>query len=312
MISATAARLRQNIQKVIVGKDEIIDLALIALLCEGHLLLEDVPGTGKTTLAKTVARSLGCSFQRIQFTPDLLPSDVTGIYFYNQREQEFVFRSGPIFSQILLADEINRATPRTQSSLLEAMQERQVTVDIATHPLPRPFLVMATQNPIELEGTFPLPEAQLDRFLMRIKIGYPDENQENDILLRFERQDPLETLEPVVQPEEILEMQQQIRQVRVEESVRNYVVNVCRTTRNHPDIDLGASPRATMGLYRTAQALAAVRGREFVIPDDVKEMAPYVLTHRLIVDPQTRLRGRRPEDVLREVVDTVAVPVEAH
>ncbi len=312
MISATAARLRQNIQKVIVGKDEVIDLALIALLCEGHLLLEDVPGTGKTTLAKTVARSLDCSFQRIQFTPDLLPSDVTGIYFYNQREQEFVFRSGPIFSQILLADEINRATPRTQSSLLEAMQERQVTVDIATHPLPRPFLVMATQNPIELEGTFPLPEAQLDRFLMRIKIGYPDENQENDILLRFERQDPLETLEPVVQPEEILEMQQQIRQVRVEESVRNYVVNVCRTTRNHPDIELGASPRATMGLYRTAQALAAVRGREFVIPDDVKEMAPYVLTHRLIVDPQTRLRGRRPEDVLREVVDTVAVPVEAH
>jgi MoxR-like ATPase len=191
------------------------------------------------------------------------------------------------------------------------MQEQQVTVDIATHPLPRPFLVMATQNPIELEGTFPLPEAQLDRFLMRIKIGYPDEAQENDILLRFERQDPLETLQSVVDPEQILEMQQRIREVRVEGSVRNYLVNVCRTTRSHPDIELGASPRATMGLYRTAQALAAVRGREFVIPDDVKEMAPHVLTHRLIVDPQTRLRGRRPEDVIREVVDTVAVPVEA-
>jgi MoxR-like ATPase len=263
LIAATATRLRQNIQKVIVGKDEAIDLALIALLCEGHLLLEDVPGTAKTTLAKSLARSLGCTFQRIQFTPDLLPSDVTGIYFYNQKEQEFRFRSGPVFSQILLADEINRATPRTQSSLLEAMQERQVTVDIATH------------------------------------------------LLRFEREDPLETLQAVVEPQQILEMQQAIREIRVEESVRHYVVNVCRTTRNHPDIELGASPRATMGLYRATQALAAVRGREFVIPDDVKEMAPPVLTHRLIVNPQTRLRGRRPEDVIREVVDTVAVPVES-
>ena len=310
MIASTASRLRENIQKVIVGKDEVIDLALIALLCEGHLLLEDVPGTGKTTLAKTMARSLGCSFQRIQFTPDLLPSDVTGIYFYNQKEQEFRFRSGPIFSQILLADEINRATPRTQSALLEAMQERQVTVDIATHVLARPFLVMATQNPIELEGTFPLPEAQLDRFLMRIKIGYPDEAQENEILLRFERQDPLESLQAVVAPDEILAMQEGVRQVRVEESVRHYIVDVCRTTRRHPDIELGASPRATMGLYRAAQARAAVHSRDFVIPDDVKHMAPHVLTHRLIVSPQTRLRGRRPEDVIREVVDTVAVPVE--
>lgn len=311
MIAATATRLRQNIQQVIVGKDDVIDLALIALLCEGHLLIEDVPGTGKTTLAKTLARSLGCTFQRIQFTPDLLPSDVTGIYFYNQKEQEFRFRSGPVFSQILLADEINRATPRTQSALLEAMQERQVTVDIATHPLPSPFLVMATQNPIELEGTFPLPEAQLDRFLLRIEIGYPDENQENDILLRFEHEDPLQSLDAVVDPEQILEMQVGVRHVRVEESVRRYVVNVSRTTRSHPDIELGASPRATMGLYRASQALAAIRGREFVIPDDVKEMAPYVLTHRLIVNPQTRLRGRRPEDVIREVVNTVPVPVES-
>jgi MoxR-like ATPase len=310
-IAETATRLRANIQKVIVGKDEIIDLALIALLCEGHLLLEDVPGTGKTTLAKTIARSLGCSFQRIQFTPDLLPSDVTGIYFYNQKAQEFVFRAGPIFSQVLLADEINRATPRTQSALLEAMQERQVTVDIATHALPRPFLVMATQNPIELEGTFPLPEAQLDRFLLRVTIGYPDEAQENDILLRFERSDPLDTLEAVVAPETILEMQDAVRRVRVEASVRGYIVNVCRTTRSHPDIELGASPRATMALYRTCQALAAVRGRDFVIPDDVKQMAPPVLTHRLIIDPQTRLRGRRPEDVIRDVVAAVPVPVEA-
>ncbi|HSM58624.1 MAG TPA: MoxR family ATPase [Candidatus Sulfomarinibacteraceae bacterium] len=310
MIAQTAARLRQNIQKVIVGKDDVIDLALIALLCQGHLLLEDVPGTGKTTLAKTVARSLGCTFQRIQFTPDLLPSDVTGIYFYNQKQQEFVFRPGPIFSEILLADEINRATPRTQSALLEAMQERQVTVDIATHELPRPFLVMATQNPIELEGTFPLPEAQLDRFLMRITIGYPDEAQENDILLRFEREDPLETLEAVVEPQQILQMQEAVRLIRVEESVRNYIVNVCRTTRRHDDIELGASPRATMALYRTCQAYAAVHDREFVIPDDVKAMAPPVLTHRLVVNPQTRLRGRQPEDIIREVVETVPVPVE--
>jgi MoxR-like ATPase len=310
MIADTATRLRDNIQKVIIGKAEIIDLALIAMLCEGHLLLEDVPGTGKTTLAKTIAASLGCSFRRVQFTPDLLPSDVTGIYYFNQKSQEFEFRPGPIISQILLADEINRATPRTQSALLEAMQERQVTVDIATHLLPRPFLVMATQNPIELEGTFPLPEAQLDRFLMKVALGYPDESSENDMLVRFEHSDPLDTLESVVTPEEILDMQTQVREVRVEESVRRYIVNVCRATRLHEDIMLGASPRATMALYRTCQARAAVAGREFVIPDDVKAIAPYVLTHRLVVNPQTRLRGRMPEDIVREVVNTVSVPVE--
>ncbi|MCP4425178.1 MAG: MoxR family ATPase [Chloroflexi bacterium] len=311
MIAETAVRLRQNIQKVIVGKNEVIDIALIAMLCEGHLLLEDVPGTGKTTLAKTIAASLECSFHRVQFTPDLLPSDVTGIYYYNQKRQEFEFRPGPIFSQILLADEINRATPRTQSALLEAMQERQVTVDIETHELERPFLVLATQNPIELEGTFPLPEAQLDRFLMKLAIGYPNEAQENDILLRFEREDPLDTLEKVVEPEEIIAMQSQVREILVEESVRNYIVNVCRQTRAHEDIELGASPRATMALYRTCQALAAINGRAYVIPDDVKQMAPHVLTHRLIINPQTRLRGRQPEDVIREVVETVAVPVES-
>ena len=310
MIAETAARLRENIQKVIVGKAEIIDLALIAMLCEGHLLLEDVPGTGKTTLAKTIAASLGCTFRRVQFTPDLLPSDLTGIYYFNQKSQEFEFRAGPVMAQILLADEINRATPRTQSALLEAMQERQVTVDIATHALPRPFLVMATQNPVELEGTFPLPEAQLDRFLMKIALGYPDETSENAMLVRFERSDPLDTLESVVSPEDILAMQSRVREVRVENSVRQYVVNVCRATRLHDDILLGASPRATMALYRTCQARAAIDGRDFVIPDDVKEMAPYVLTHRLVVNPQTRLRGRSSEDVAREVVNTVPVPVE--
>jgi MoxR-like ATPase len=310
LIAETAATLRENIQKVIVGKDEIIELTLVALLCEGHLLLEDVPGTGKTTLAKTIAKSLGCSFRRIQFTPDLLPSDVTGIYYYNQKVQEFEFRAGPIFSQILLADEINRATPRTQSALLEAMQERQATVDITTHMLPRPFLVLATQNPIELEGTFPLPEAQLDRFLMKIGLGYPSEEQENDILLRFERQDPLDELESVAEPETILELQRRVREIRVESSVRHYIVNVCRATRAHEDIELGASPRATMALYRTCQALAAVRGRDYVLPDDVKFLAPFVLTHRLIIAPQTRLRGRQPADIIRDVVNTVRVPVE--
>ncbi len=312
MIAEMAVKLRQNIQKVIVGKDEIIDIALIAMLVEGHLLLEDVPGTGKTTLAKTIAASLGCTFRRVQFTPDLLPSDVTGIYFYDQKAQEFEFRAGPIFSQILLADEINRATPRTQSSLLEAMQEQQVTVDIATHPLPRPFLVLATQNPVELEGTFPLPEAQLDRFLMKLAIGYPSEEDENNILIRFERNDPLDTLEKVIEPEEIIAMQKEVREVRIEGSVRNYIVNVCRATREHEDIELGASPRATMALYRTCQARAAIEGRTFVIPDDVKIMAPHVLTHRLMVNPQTRLRGRKPEDIIRDVVNTVPVPVEGN
>ena len=225
------------------------------------MLLEDVPGTGKTTLAKTIAASLGCTFRRVQFTPDLLPSDLTGIYYFNQKSQEFEFRPGPLMAQILLADEINRATPRTQSALLESMQEKQVTVDIATHQLPRPFMVMATQNPIELEGTFPLPEAQLDRFLIKLAIGYPDADGENDILLRFEQVDPLETLQKVVEPQEILDLQKAVRQIRVEESVRHYLVNVCRATRTHEDIALGASPRATMALYRTCQARAGIKRR---------------------------------------------------
>jgi MoxR-like ATPase len=309
-IRETADRITKNVAKVIVGKDDVIELCLVALLCEGHLLLEDVPGIGKTTLAKAIARSLGCSFKRIQFTPDLLPGDVTGIYYFNQKNQEFEFRAGPIMSQIILADEINRATPRTQSALLEAMQERQITVDVETMPLPRPFLVLATQNPIELEGTFPLPEAQVDRFLMKIDLGYPSEEDENKILLRFERHDPLESLGPVVQVPDLLAMQKQVQEVLVEESVRQYIVKVVRATRNHEAVELGVSPRGTLSLYKTVQALAALRGRAFAIPDDVKVLAPPVLTHRLIISPQTRLRGRRPEEVLMEIVDTVPVPVE--
>ncbi len=310
-IKAASDRVISNISLVIVGKEAVIELCLVALLCEGHVLLEDVPGIGKTTLAKAIARSIGCSFRRIQFTPDLLPSDVTGILFFNQRTQDFEFRPGPIMSQVVLADEINRATPRTQSALLEAMQERQVTVDVDTMALPRPFLVLATQNPIELEGTFPLPEAQIDRFLMRVALGYPSKEDENTILLRYEREDPLDTLSPVILADDLLAMQEQIRTVLVEESVREYVVDVARATREHEAVELGASPRATLALYRTAQALAAIRGRGFVIPDDVKHLAPSVLTHRIIISPQTRLRGRRPEEVMAEIVETVPVPVES-
>jgi len=310
MIQETSDRIIANIEKVIVGKRRVIELALVALLCEGHILIEDVPGIGKTTLAKAIARSLGCTFQRIQFTPDLLPSDVTGISFFNQKKQEFEFRPGPILAQIVLADEINRATPRTQSALLEAMQERQITVDGETRPLPRPFLVLATQNPIELEGTFPLPEAQIDRFLMRIKLGYPSEEEENSILLRFESADPLQDLEPVVSAGELVESQRARSQVRVEESLRHYIVQVARATRNHEAVQLGVSPRGTLSLYKAAQALAAVRGRDYVIPDDVKELAAPVLTHRIIVSPQTRLRGRTPEHIMQETVDSVPVPVD--
>ena len=310
MVEETARRIIQNVQAVIVGKGEAIELALIALLCEGHVLLEDVPGIGKTTMAKAISRSLGCSFQRIQFTPDLLPSDVTGIYYFSQKAQDFEFRAGPVMSQILLADEINRATPRTQSALLEAMQERQVTVDGNTMSLPRPFLVLATQNPIELEGTFPLPEAQIDRFLLKIKLGYPTEKEENDILVRFEQGDPLEGLGSVTTPQELLEIQTAVRQVRVEDSVREYIVRIARATREHPSVALGVSPRGTMALYRTSQARAAIRGRPYVIPDDVKALASYVLTHRIIIDPQTRLRGRTTQEVVMDVVDQVPVPVE--
>jgi MoxR-like ATPase len=295
---------------VIVGKSEVIELALVAILCEGHILIEDVPGIGKTTLARSLAASLGCTFRRIQFTPDLLPSDVTGISYFNQKTQEFQFRPGPIISQVVLADEINRATPRTQSALLEAMQEQQITVDGDTRHLPRPFLVLATQNPIELEGTFPLPEAQVDRFLMRLSIGYPTEAEEHAMLLRFEQEDPLEDLSAVTSPEELRVMQHHVREIRIEESVRGYIVDIVRATRGHPDIELGISPRGTLALYRCAQALAAVNGRAYVLPDDVKHLTPYVLSHRIMISPTTRLRGRTLSDVLMDVIETVPVPVE--
>jgi MoxR-like ATPase len=310
MIAQSISRIRENIQHVIVGKDEQINMALVAVLCEGHLLMEDVPGIGKTTLAKALAASLGCTFRRIQFTPDLLPSDVTGINYFNQKEQAWEFRAGPVFAQVVLADEINRATPRTQSALLEAMQERQVTVDGDTQLLQRPFIVLATQNPIELEGTFPLPEAQIDRFFIKLPIGYPTLEEEHQILLRFERADPLTTLAPAVATDELLAMQRQAREIRVEASVRGYVVAIARATRAHPEVALGASPRGTMALYHAAQAWAAVHGREFVVPDDVKKLAPYVLTHRILIQPQVRLRGRKPEEVMAEIVEAVPVPVE--
>ncbi len=310
MIAEVAQRLQANVQRVIVGKDEVIRLALVAVLCEGHVLLEDVPGIGKTTLARALAASLGCTFRRIQFTPDLLPSDVTGLNWFNQQAQEFQFRPGPVMSQVVLADEINRATPRTQSALLEAMQERQVTVDGVTRLLQRPFLVMATQNPIELEGTFPLPEAQIDRFLLRIKIGYPTREEENNILERFRLRDPFPDLQAVTTGEELMKLEEERRQVHVEDSLRDYVVRVARATREHKEIVLGASPRASLALYQSAQAWAAMAGRAFVLPDDVKAMAPHVLTHRLMISPQAQLRGRQPEELVSDIVDTVPVPVE--
>ncbi len=309
-IKAAADKIRENVARVIVGKSDVVDLSLVALFSEGHILFEDVPGIGKTTLAKALARSLGCTFHRIQFTPDLLPSDVTGLAVYNQKTQEFEFRAGPIMSQIVLADEINRATPRTQSALLEAMQERQITVDGATRLLPRPFLVLATQNPIELEGTFPLPEAQVDRFFIRLKLGYPTEDEESAILLRFERDEPLENLQAVADPAALIELERVVRTVRVESSIRDYMIAIVRATRAHASVELGASPRGSLYLYRAAQAYAALHGRDFVLPDDVKYLTPFVLTHRLIISAQTRLRGRSAEQVVKDVVDSVPVPVE--
>jgi MoxR-like ATPase len=309
-IGEAAEKILNNIGKVIVGKRDVVRLVLVALLSEGHLFIEDVPGIGKTMLAKATASSLGAAFKRVQFTPDLLPSDVTGIYYFNQKTSEFEYRPGPIMANIVLADEINRATPRTQSCLLEAMQERQVTVDIKTIPLPRPFLVIATQNPIELEGTFPLPEAQLDRFLLKLKLGYPTEDEEGMILQRFQEENPLDNLKAVVEAAELLELQKLCRKVHVSESVRSYIVNITQATRSHAGVKLGASPRASLSLYLATQSLAAIEGRNYVIPDDVKALATPVLTHRLIVKAETGLRGQTAESIVADVLSHVPVPVE--
>ena len=310
-IRAVADRLQANVETVIVGKTSVIRLALVSILCEGHILLEDVPGVGKTTLARAVARSLDCSFRRIQFTPDLMPSDITGINYYNQKVGEFIFREGPLFAQVVLADEINRATPRTQAALLEAMEERQLTVEGVTSRLPRPFLVMATQNPVELEGTFPLPEAQLDRFLVRLKIGYPDEDSEDEILARLESTSPIDSVQPVVTPAELVDMAAALNRLHVDPAVRRYAVRIVQETRRDAAFELGASPRASLALFRTARALAAVSGRDYVLPDDVKAMAPHVLPHRLILSTQARLRGRDTDELVADLLDRVPVPVEA-
>ena len=303
--------VRQNVSRVMIGKEEVIDLLMVAMLCEGHVLFEDVPGIGKTTLAKTLAKSLGCTFQRIQFTPDLLPSDITGITFFNQKNSEFEFRPGPLLAQIVLADEINRGTPRTQSALLQAMEERQISVERETVMLPRPFTVIATQNPIELEGTFPLPEAQIDRFLMRLHLDYPSHSEERLILQRFKETQPLDDLQAVLTGERLQELQHIIRRVRVDPAVENYIVELVRATRNHSGIELGVSPRGTLALYRSSQAYAAIHGRFYVIPDDVKRVARPVLSHRMIATSQARLHGRIMEQIIEEVLHNVSVPVES-
>lgn len=309
-LSDAAARLRESVQRVIVGKDEAIDLALVALLCRGHVLLEDVPGIGKTTMAKALAQSLACDFKRIQFTPDLMPGDVLGVNILNMQSGEFDFRPGPIFAQVLLADEINRATPRTQTALLEAMQERQSTIDGETRKLPEPFIVLATLNPIEMEGTFPLPEAQLDRFMLRVTLGYPTQAEEADILLRFG--DPTEEpfIDPVMTIEELMQAQKLVTKVRMEDTLRTYLLQVIDATRNMEDLQLGASPRASLALYRASQAWAAMKGRAYVVPDDIKRMVSPVLAHRMILSSQARLRGRDAESILDDRIRDIPVPIE--
>ncbi len=309
-VAALGRRIVENIERVIVGKRRPVRLTLIALLCEGHVLLEDVPGVAKTMLARSLATSIGCSFARVQCTPDLLPSDITGISVFNQKTFEFQFQPGPILNQIVLGDELNRATPRAQAALLEAMAERQITVDGVTRELPEPFFVIATQNPIEHEGTFPLPEAQLDRFLMRLSIGYPSFTDENEMLERIKLGHPLRELGPVADAEEIVAAQKEIREVFVHEKVRQYLVRIVHATRRHEELALGGSPRASIALYRTSQALAALEGREFVIPDDVKYVAEAVLSHRLILSSEARLRGRLVEEIIEDVIESIPAPVE--
>jgi len=303
-----------NIETVIVGKREQIELLLVALLCQGHVLIEDVPGTGKTMLARATAATMGTRFSRLQCTPDLLPNDITGISVYNQQSNQFEFRPGPVFANILLADEINRATPRAQAALLEAMQERQVTVDGVTHPLPAPFTVLATQNPVEYEGTFPLPEAQLDRFLLRLSLGYPEADDEAQILLNLRKRHPIDAVRPIVGadavPDLLTGLYDRVTDVHVDPTLVRYMLSIVRATRSHPDVALGASPRGSLALFKSAQALAAVRGRDYVLPDDVKALAPYALAHRLILRPESQLRGRSAESVLADVLERTELDIE--
>ena len=307
-VKVIADRIVENVEKVIIGKREAVEQTVIGLLCQGHLLIEDVPGTGKTMLAKSLARSLGCSFNRIQFTPDMLPSDVTGVSIFNQKSREFEYRPGPIMAQVVLTDEINRATPKTQAALLEAMEERQVTVDGVTYPVPQPFIVLATQNPIEYEGTFPLPEAQMDRFLLRIRLGYPTSHFEVQMMERQRLAHPLESLEQVVDVAELEQAQSAVRRVRLSSEITHYIVELVNATRGHPELYLGASPRGSLALYRSAQAKAAMQARDYVLPDDVKELAIPAVAHRLIVGSAARIRDVDAREIVRELVHELPVP----
>lgn len=307
-VQAVADRIVENVELVIIGKHHEIQLTVIGLLAQGHLLIEDVPGVGKTMLAKSLSRSIGCSFKRIQFTPDMLPSDVTGVSVFNQKTREFEFRPGPIHAQIVLTDEINRATPKTQSALLEAMEERQVTVDGTTYPMERPFLVLATQNPIEYEGTFPLPEAQLDRFMLRIRLGYTEKDDEIKMLDSQQYQHPVDRIEQVTQVEELLSVQEKIKAVHVDPLIKSYIVELVRQTRRHPDVYLGSSPRGSLALYRTGQARAATLGRDYVIPDDIKALTTSALAHRIIIGPAARIKDVDARSVVHEIVQGVPVP----
>ena len=307
-IQSVTDKLCANVEKVIVGKHDAVQKTMLALLVQGHVLIEDVPGVGKTILARTFARSIGCNFKRIQFTPDMLPSDVTGVSVFNQKEREFEFREGPLFAQIVLADEINRATPKTQSALLEAMEERQVTVDGTTYKMPNPFLVMATQNPIEYEGTFPLPEAQLDRFVLRVRLGYVAPMQEVEILNAQQHHHPLDDLQQIISQSELVQLQEAVKSVYVDDSIKAYIVAIVGATRNHPNVYLGASPRGSLAIFKMAQARAAMNGRDFVIPDDVKALAEPALAHRLIISPAARMKNVNAEDVIEEILHAIPVP----
>ncbi len=307
-VQAFGQKLIGNLEKVIVGKRQVLEHTIIGLLCQGHMLIEDVPGVGKTMLARALAKSLGCSFNRIQFTPDMLPSDVTGVSIFNQMTRDFEYRPGPINAQVILADEINRATPKTQSALLEAMEEHQVTVDGVTHPLPRPFMVMATQNPIEYEGTFPLPEAQLDRFLLRIRLGYPSADDEMKIMEEQQFEHPINAIQPVVSVDELTQMQEAVKQVFVSPAVKRYIVDLTRATRDNQDVYLGASPRGSLGLFRAGQVRAALDGRDYVLPDDIKALSEFVLAHRIVINPAARLKNLTAAQIVKEIVQNLPVP----